>query len=126
MATPAYVSAGSVTRGIPLVQTGVNLESHRERFENPKDYILDIFGGRTGFAYNFDESSTLTLAGETNTATPQLALGVAYGTALTVANQVDGFGVASGGYYLDDIEINLARESKAAVTANLTRIEGIT
>ena len=125
MPTPSYVSAGSVTRGIPAAQTGINLESQRESFANPKDYIMDIFGGRTGFATDFDESSTCTLTGETNTATDSV-MGVAFSTAHTLANSTSGYGVTSGGYYLDDIELNVGRESKGQATLNLTRIVGIT
>jgi len=125
MPSPSYVSAGSVTRGIASAQTGINIESQTETFENPKDYILDRFGGRSGFAYNFDESSTVTLGGEVNT-DDDAVLGVAFGTALTVANSTTGYGIASGGYYLDQIQISMSREAKKSASVDLTRIEGIT
>ena len=125
MSTPSYVQAGGLVRGVASAQTGINISSERERFENPKEYILDRFGGRTGFAFDFDKSSSVTIEGETSTANSAV-LAVAFGTALTVANQISGYGVTTGDYLLDDIEVSLARESFVTSTANLTRVSGLT
>lgn len=125
MATPSYVSAGSVTRGVTEAESGISIGSFRERFENPKEYILDRFGGRTGFATDFDASSTVTIDGEVNTALDAV-LGVAFATAETVANATDGYGITTGDYLLDDIEITQDRGSFVSASINLTRVEGLT
>lgn len=125
MATPSYIQGGSHLRGIASAQTDINISSYTERFENPKEYILDRFGGRTGFAHDFDPSSTVTISGEVTT-DDNAVMGVAFGTALTVANGIDGYDVTTGDYLLDDIEISLERGSFRSATANLTRVSGLT
>lgn len=125
MATPSYVSAGSVTRGVDSSETSINISSFRERFENPKDYILDRFGGRTGFATDFDASTVIAVEGEVSTANDAI-LGAAFATAMTIANQTDGYGITTGDNLLDDIEITMDRGSKKSTSLNLTRVEGLT
>lgn len=125
MATPSYIQGGSITRGVASAESDINISSYTERFENPKEYILDRFGGRTGFAHDFDPSSTVTLSGEVTTSN-ELVLGVAFGVAQTVANSIDGYDVTTGDYLLDDIEISLERGSFRQATANLTRVSGLT
>lgn len=125
MATPSYVSAGSVTKGVTSAESGINISGFRERFENPKEYILDRFGGRTGFATDYDASSTVTIDGEVNTALTAV-LGVAFSVAQTVANSTDGYGLSTGDYLLDDLEISQERGSMVTASINLTRVEGLT
>ena len=125
MATPSYVSAGSVTRGVDSAETAINISTFRERFEKPKDYILDRFGGRTGLATDFDASSVITLEGEVSTANDAIS-GAAFATAMTIANQTDGYGLTTGDNLLDDIEISMDRGSKKTASLNLTRVEGLT
>ena len=124
MATPSYQGAGSSVRGVASAQTGINLSSNRERFDNPKEYLMDRFGGRIGFAYDFDDSSTVTMEGETTTALNVVGA-VSFGAAITVANQLDGYGITTGSYFMDDVEINQSRDWSTA-TINLTRISGFT
>lgn len=125
MATPTYVSAGSVVRGVASAQTGINISSNRERFENPKEYILDRFGGRTGLTTDYDKSSATTIEGETSTALNVVAA-VSFATAITVANEQDGYGITTGDYFLDDIEVSQSREAFTTATINLTRVSGLT
>ncbi len=125
MATPSYVSAGSVTRGVASAESSINVISFRERFENPKEYILDRFGGRTGFATDYDASSVISVEGEISTATDGV-LGAAFATAITIANQTDGYGLTTGDNFLDDIEVSMDRGAFKTASLNLTRVEGLT
>lgn len=126
MPTPAYVSASNMTKGVTAAETAINIESYRQRFEDPKEYVQSIAGSRTGFARNFDPSSSCTISGETNTALLTGVLGVAFGTAETVANAISGYGVTAGGFYMDDIEISQDRGSFISSSVNLTRLPDIT
>lgn len=125
MATPAYVSATNFVKGVSAAEDGINIESYRQRWEDPKEYVRNISDSRTGFARNFDPSSTCTIAGEVNTATLPVVLGVAFGVAETIANSIDGYGVTAGGWYLDDIEISSDRGSFISTAANLTRLPDV-
>ena len=65
------------------------------------------------------------ISGETNAATLDIVLGVAFGVAETIANSTSGYGVTAGGWYLDDIEISQDRGSLATASANFTKHPGI-
>ena len=125
MATPSYVQGGSHVRGISSTESSINISSFRERFENPKEYIFDIYGGRTGFAHDFDPNSTVTIEGEVTTALTGV-FGASFGAALTVANSTDGYDTTTGDYLLDDIELSASRDSFQSATLNLTRLNGVT
>lgn len=126
MATPAYVSVANMTKGVAVAETAINIESYRQRWEDPKEYVQSIAGSRTGFARNFDPSTSATISGETNTSDLAGVLGVAFGTAETVANAISGYGVTAGGFYMDDIEISQDRGSFISATVNLTKVPDIT
>lgn len=125
MPSPSYVKAGSHVRGITSAETGINVSSFRERFENPKEYIFDRYGGRTGYAYDYDPSSTVTIEGEVVTATDSI-MGASFGAAITVANSIDAYGTTTGDYTLDDLEYSAGRDGFQTATLNLTRLDGVT
>jgi len=125
MAAPSYVQAGSQVRGITSAESGINISSFRERFENPKEYIFDRYGGRTGYAYDYDPSSTATIEGEIKTALDSV-FSASYGAALTVANATDAYGTATGDYTLDDLELSASRDAFQSASITLTRLDGVT
>lgn len=126
MATPTYIEADGAARGIASAETGINIGSYSESFDNPKDYLLDRWGGRQpGFATDFDKSSTASIEGETITSLDTV-MGVAYATATTIANSITGYGVATGEYFMDSIEISQERESWTSASLEFTRIDGLT
>ena len=125
MPTPSYVQGGSATRGVAAAETGINISTFTQRFENPKEYLLDQYGGRQGFSTDFDASATYTLAGEITTA-DSAVMGVAFSTAETLANDVSGYGLTTGDVLLDDIQISLDRGTWRQATLNFTKIEGLT
>lgn len=125
MATPTYIEADGAARGIASAETGINIGSFSESFENPKDFLLDRWGGRQpGFATDFDKSSTASIEGETIT-TLDAVMGVAYATSVTLANSTDGYGVTSGDYWLESIEISQERESWTSASLSFIRIDGL-
>jgi hypothetical protein len=125
MATPTYVSAGSSTRGVTSAEAGINISSFKEQFDNPMEYLLDRFNGRTGFATDYDASSTISVSGEVSTTLPLVA-GLAFATAITAANQTDGYGITTGDNFLTDLGLSQDRGSWQTADYNLTRVEGLT
>jgi hypothetical protein len=127
MAAPSYVQAGSQVRGITSAEAGINISSFRERFDNPKEYIFDRYGGRTGYAYDYDPSSTATLEGEIKTALDSV-FSASYGAALTVANSTSAaaYGTSTGDYTLDDLELSASRDAFQSASLTLTRLDGVT
>ena len=124
MPTPTYVSASNFLKGVSAAETAINVASYRQRIEDPKEYVQDKGGSRTGFVHNFDVSASATITGETNVAALGDTMGVAFGVAETIANAIT-FTGATGGFYLDDIEFTQDRGSFSECTANLTRITGL-
>lgn len=125
MPAPTYVAAANFLKGVKEVEAAINIGSYRQRFEDPKTYIEDKAGSRTGFAHNYDPNSSCTITGETNVSTLQSTLGVAFGIAETVGNEISGYGVTTGGWFLEDIEFTQDRGSLSECTANLIKITGL-
>jgi len=126
MPTPTFVSATNFVKGVVSVETAINISDFRQGWTNEKIFIEDKGGSPTGFVYNFLASSTCTITGEINTSALSAVLGVAFGTAETIANSVSGYGVTTGGFYMDDIEISQSRGALATATVNFTKHPDIT
>lgn len=121
MPTPTYVSAANFLKGVASAETGINISDFRQGWNDEKILVENKAGSPTGFVHNFLVSSTCTITGETNTSALSGVLGVAQGTAETIANSTDGYGVSAGGWYMDDIEISQSRGALATATINFTR-----
>lgn len=126
MPTPTQVDASNFIKGVKEAEAAINIESYSQRWEDPKEYIENKAGTFTGFFHDFNPSTTCTISGEVNVATIGDTLGVAFGTAETVANSISAYGVTTGDFFLDDIEISMDRGSLASCTANLTKHPEIT
>jgi len=112
-------------KGVVAVETAINISDFRQGWTNEKIFIEDKVGSPTGFVYNFLAASTCTITGEITSALSAV-LGVAFGTAETIANSVSGYGVTTGGFYMDDIEISQSRGALATATVNFTKHPDIT
>ena len=121
MPTPAYISASNFLKGVASAETAINISDVSESFSDEKMFIEDKAGSPTGFVHNFLVANQVTLTGETSTSNLNAVLGVAFGTAETIANLTSGYGVTAGGAYLDSIEISRSRRSLATATAQFTR-----
>ena len=126
MPTPTYVSASNFLKGVAAAETAINISSFRQSWSDEKIFIEDKAGSRTGFVHNFLVASTCTISGETNVSGLQTTLGVAFCVAETIANAISGYGVTTGGWYMDDPEINTERGALATATINFTRHPDIT
>lgn len=126
MPTPTFVSATNFIKGVSAAETAINISDFRQGWTNEKLYIEDKGGSPTGFVYNFLTASTCTITGEINTSALSAVLGVAFGTAETIANSVSGYGITTGGFYMDDIEISQSRGALATATVNFTKHPDIT
>ena len=126
MSTPTYVSATNYLKGVSAAEGAINISGYKQAWNDEKTYIENKGGTKTGFVHNYDISTTATITGETNAATLDIVMGVAFGVAETVANSISGYGVTAGGFYLEDIEIDQQRGSLCAATANLIKHPDIT
>jgi hypothetical protein len=125
MPTPVYKNAADFIKGIVSAEDAINISDFRQGWTNEKIFIEDKAGSPTGFVYDFLKVSTCTISGEIKTALTGV-LGVVFGTAETIANSVSGYGVAAGGWYMDDIEISQSRGALATATVNFTKHPDIT
>lgn len=126
MPTPTFVSATNFIKGVSAAETAINISDFRQGWTNEKIYIENKGGSPTGFVYNFLTASTCTITGEVNSSALSGVLGVAFGTAETIANSTDGYGITTGGWYMDDIEVSQSRGALATATVNFTRHPDIT
>lgn len=126
MPTPTYVSAANMLKGVAEVETAINISGFDQSWSDEKLLVEDKAGSPTGFVHNFLVASTCTITGETNTSGLSSVLGVAFGVAETIANSISGYGVTTGGFYMDDIAISTQRGSLATATINFTKHPDIT
>ena len=126
MPTPTFVSASNFVKGVVAAETAINISDFRQGWTNEKIFIEDKGGSPTGFVYNFLNATTCTITGEVNTSALNAILGVAFGTAEVIANSVSGYGITTGGFYMDDIEISQSRGALATATVNFTKHPDIT
>jgi hypothetical protein len=126
MPTPTFVSATNFIKGVSAAETAINISDFRQGWTNEKIFIEDKGGSPTGFVYNFLTATTCTITGEVNTSALSGVLGVAFGTAEVIANSVSGYGITTGGFYMDDIEISQSRGALATATVNFTKHPDIT
>ena len=126
MSTPTYVSGTNFLKGVTAAETAINISSFNQSWSDEKLKIEDKAGSPTGFVHNFMVASTCTISGETNAAALSGVLAVAWGTAQTISNSISGYGVTTGGWFLQDIEISQERGSLASATVNFEKHPDIT
>lgn len=127
MASPTLIQASGYQLGIGADETGINITSDSQTFTSPKVYVRDKYGGRKGFAQGHDPEHTTTISGETTT-DPDAVMGVAFATAETLANEIDGYGITTGDQLLDDITVDSSNDGNTFrnATLNFTRLPGLT
>lgn len=121
MPTPAYTSAANFVKGVPEAEAAINIESFEQSFEDPKEYIESKAGSNTGFVSNFNPSSSCTISGEVNTATLDIVGGFAFASDEVIANAVDGYGTAAGGWYMENFSLSASRGSLMSASASFIR-----
>ena len=126
MSTPTYVSAANFLKGVSSAETAINISGYTQRWSDEKVMVENKAGSPTGFVHNFLVTSNATITGETNVSDLGTVGGFAFGVAETIANSISGYGVTTGGWYMDDFEIVQERGSLATATANFTKHPDIT
>lgn len=114
------VNATSHKRGLRNAETAIDLESFRQTTRDPKEFIRNADGSRTGFFHCFDAEQTATITGNIIT-DPDGVMGVAFGASLTIANAYSGYGVTAGAWYLEDVETSEQKGVIATATINVMR-----
>lgn len=126
MASPTFIQASNSVRGAASAQTGINLGDYSQNHQDPMDWLRDRFGGRIGFAHDYDPSIEISMSGECNTADFTTVFGASFGAAVTTANKFFGYGTATGDVYLTDLSINQPRDAYANADASLVIVDGLT
>lgn len=119
------VNIATTCRGLRFDETGLNIKSYTQRTEDPKEYVTDKDGSPTGFYHCFLKKQTGTIEGEIITAIDGVLGIVDFGTAMTLANPYDGYGVDAGDWFVDDVETSEAESENCTATVNISRHPGI-
>jgi len=120
---PQYVSgAESLTKGVTADESGIKVSSVVTNFRDEKLYSRDRFGGRDGFAHDFDAERVVTVSGEI---AGEILGDVVFGAAATIANMRTGFGITDGDPTLDDATITEDRGEFQSVTMTFTALKGV-
>jgi len=116
------VDIPTACRGVRNAETGINIKSYRQRTEDPREYIRDSDGTPTGFFHCFYLRQEATIEGEIITSIDAVLGGwTSFGTALTLANPYNGYGVSSGDWYPLDIETSEEEGEICSATINMER-----
>jgi len=116
------VDIPTACRGVREVESGINIKSYRQRTSDEREYLRDSDGTVTGFFHCFNLMQEGTIEGEIVTdVTAVLGGWSSFGTALTLANPYDGYGVTTGDFYPLDIETTESEGEICSVTVNIER-----
>ena len=116
------VDIPTACRGVREVESGINIKSYRQRTSDEREYLRDSDGTVTGFFHCFNLMQEGTIEGEIVTdITAVLGGWSSFGTALTLANPYDGYGVTTGDFYPLDIETTETEGEICSVTVNIER-----
>jgi hypothetical protein len=105
--SPVLINLSGFIFGNPFNETGLNLDTITKKYQAKKIRVLDMQGSARGKIY-YDFNIGVSLTGEVSGATGILAATI--GAVLTLANTVYGFGITTGGVYVDEATITNNRE----------------
>jgi|DEB0MinimDraft_4_1074332.scaffolds.fasta_scaffold217982_1 hypothetical protein len=116
------VDIPTACRGVREAESGINIKSYRQRTSDEREYLRDSDGTVTGFFHCFNLMQEGTIEGEIVTNIDAVLGGwTSFGTALTLANPYDGYGVTTGDFYPLDIETTETEGEICSVTVNIER-----
>lgn len=104
---PVLVNLTGFAFGVLSDETGINIESITKKYGAKKIRVPDKQGSARGKVY-YDFTISVDIEGEVAGNTGLLATTI--GAAVTLANTVFGFGINSGGVYVDETTITNNRE----------------
>jgi hypothetical protein len=114
------------TNGVFLMtsETGIIINSYQRNVDSDKLDFYDGSQGRiTGVIYH-DFKAQYTIKGAVNGSTGIMAATI--GSALSFSNTATGAGVATGGIYVDKVDLNHAPKNLREVSVQMTQRDGIT
>lgn len=116
------VDIPTACRGVREAESGINIKSYTQRTSDEREYLRDSDGTVTGFYHCFNLMQEGTIEGEIVTTIDAVLGGwSSFGTALTLANPYDGYGVSTGDFYPLDIETKENEGEICSVTVNIER-----
>ncbi len=104
---PVLVNLSGFTFGNPQDESGINLDTLTRKYQAKKIRVPDKLGSARGKVY-YDFNIDVTLNGESIGNSGLMATTI--GVVLTIANTVFGFGINSGGVYLDEATLTQNRD----------------
>lgn len=104
---PVLVNLSGFSFGVVSDETGINIDTLVLKYGAKKIRVPDKQGSARGKIY-YDFTIDVSINGEVSGATGLLAATI--GAAVTLANTVFGFGITSGGVYVDEATITNNRE----------------
>lgn len=121
---PAIILGNNaVNFALPNDETGLNVETIRTKYNNPRAELQGRQGNTVAVAVNFDPSIEITITGEIAGATGHAAANFVGAT--TIATTYAGHGIPAGGAYLIDCEEERSRTGYAKLTSTYKVIPGI-
>ena len=111
--SPVLVNLSGFTYGFLSDESGINIESMQRQYTAKKIRVPDKQGSARGKVY-YDFTIMLTIDGEVSGNTGLLAATI--GASITIANTVFGFGITTGGVYMDEATLSQNREKLLAIS----------
>ncbi len=105
--SPVLVNLSGFTFGNPSDEAGTNLDTLTRKYQAKKIRVPDKLGSARGKVY-YDFTIDVTLNGESIGNSGLMAATI--GAVITLANTILGFGINSGGIYLDEATLTQNRE----------------
>lgn len=115
--SPVLVNLTGFNFGVLSDETGINIESISRKFTAKKIRVPDKQGSARGKVY-YDFTIEVTIDGEVAGATGLMAATI--GALLSLANTVYGFGITTGGAYVDEANITSNREKLQMLNMKLS------
>lgn len=110
--SPVLVNLAGFTFGNPSDESGVNLDTLTRKYQAKKIRVPDKQGSARGKVY-YDFNIGVTLNGESIGSGGVMAATI--GAVISLANTIFGFGINSGGVYVDEATLTQNREKLQVV-----------
>jgi hypothetical protein len=105
--SPVLVNLTGFAFGVLYDESGINIDSIARKYTAKKIRVPDKQGSARGKVY-YDFTIDLSIDGEVAGASGLMACTI--GASVSLANSVYGFGITTGGVYVDEINITNNRE----------------
>lgn len=111
--SPVLVNLSGFQFGFLQDETGINIESMSRKYGAKKIRVPDKQGSARGKIY-YDFTIDLQIDGEVSGSTGIMAAVI--GASITIANIIFGFGITTGGVYVDEATVSYNREKLQVIS----------